>query len=43
MIEDLLPDDISGTNKHLPKEVIYNDAVYTERSIADFTGNQTQR
>ena len=27
----------------LSEDVIYNDAIYTQRSTADSTGNQTQR
>ena len=41
MIKDLLTGEISVTNKHLQQR-LYN-AVSTQRSTADFTGNQTQR
>ena len=43
MIEDLLPKEIFWNDQTLSAEVIYIDAVHTQRNTADFTGNQTQR
>ena len=43
MIEDRLAEEISGTSKHIQHRKIHNNAVHTQSTAVDSTGNQTNR